>query len=243
MLATLAGCGSEKDAVMPDVTGNKLDIAKSAIADAGVSDEVKVDGGGRFGVITESNWEVCAQSPAAGAVVGEAPRLTVDRTCDDVAATSKAGATRADADGDSDAAQPAAADPSEVDAVLSRKDNDELSALLKVSDPCDETVASFAAKYGGRKIEFNGSIKDKAPHGDTKTRYDILISAGNKGPESTIGPDFKYEDVNVFDLNLAEANRPDTVGEGDRFLFVAKIGEFNPGQCLLFLDPVSTRAR
>ena len=59
-----SGCGSDKNAVMPDVTGKKLDVAKSAIKDAGFEDEVKVDGGGVFGVIKESNWEVCDQSPA-----------------------------------------------------------------------------------------------------------------------------------------------------------------------------------
>ena len=36
---------------MPDVTGKKLDDAKSAIKDAGFDDEVKVDGGGLFGVV------------------------------------------------------------------------------------------------------------------------------------------------------------------------------------------------
>ena len=28
---------------------------------------------------------------------------------------------------------------------------------------------------------------------------------GNEGPESTVGPAFKFEDVNVFDLNLTGA--------------------------------------
>jgi beta-lactam-binding protein with PASTA domain len=129
----VAGCGSEQDAVMPDVKGKQLDVAKSAITDAGVSDEVKVDGGGTFGVIKESNWEVCAQSPAAGIVVGEAPRLTVDRSCDDVAVATKP-AEPDERRTAADTTQPPAAEPSDADAALSRKGNAELSALLKVSE-------------------------------------------------------------------------------------------------------------
>src|SRR4051812_12294491 len=83
ILLGFAGCGSDKNAVMPDVTGKKLDIATSAIKDAGFEDEVKVDGGGVFGVIDESNWQVCDQSPVAGEAVSDAPRLTVDRSCED----------------------------------------------------------------------------------------------------------------------------------------------------------------
>ena len=78
----LAGCGAENVMKMPDVTGQRLDVALSDIEKVGFEDDVEVLGGGLFGVIDESNWEVCAQSPAAGAPV-DGPRLTVDRSCDD----------------------------------------------------------------------------------------------------------------------------------------------------------------
>jgi PASTA domain len=95
ILLGFAGCGSDKYPVMPDVTGKKVDVAKGAIKDAGFEDEVKVDGGGVVGVIDESNWEVCDQSPVAGEAVSDAPRLTVDRSCDDAepSETSKPSAT------------------------------------------------------------------------------------------------------------------------------------------------------
>ena len=79
------------------------------------------------------------------------------------------------------------------------------------------------AENGGRTIEFDGSIVNMAKHGDHDTRYDILVAPGNKGPESTVGPAFKFEDVNVFDLKLTGANTPDSVEEGDRFRFVAQV--------------------
>jgi len=81
--AGLAGCGGDKATTMPDVTGKTLDDAKSAIRDAGFDDEVKVDGGGLFGVVVESNWEVCEQNPAAGTTVAGKPTLTVSRSCVD----------------------------------------------------------------------------------------------------------------------------------------------------------------
>jgi len=81
--AGLAGCGGDKATTMPDVTGKRLDDAKSAIKDAGFDGEVKFDGGGLFGVVVESNWEVCEQNPAAGTTVAGKPTLTVARSCVD----------------------------------------------------------------------------------------------------------------------------------------------------------------
>jgi hypothetical protein len=240
--AGFSGCGSDKNAVMPDVTGKDLDVAKGAIKDAGFEVEVKVDGGGAFGVIKESNWEVCDQSPAAGEAVSGAPRLTIDRSCHDDAQpseTSKPSKT---------ASEPSEPDPTnssepDADQVLTKNNSEEFAALLGVSDYCDESVASFAAENGGRTIEFDGSIANMANHGDADTRYDILVAPGNKGPESTVGPGFKFEDVNVFDLKLTGTKIPDSVGDGDRFRFVAQIVKYNQTQCLLFLKPVATRVR
>lgn len=79
----LAGCGSGQDTVMPDVEGQKLDVALSDIKRAGFAEEVEVLGGGLLGIIDKSNWQVCDQLPEPGEVVTVAPRLTVDRSCGD----------------------------------------------------------------------------------------------------------------------------------------------------------------
>jgi len=231
VLFGFAGCGSGKNSVMPDVTGKKLDVAKSAIKEAGFEDEVKVDGGGVFGVVRESNWEVCDQSPAAGEATSDTPTLKVDRSCPDDAEPSKA----------SKPSEPSK--PSETDRVVTADNSEEFAALLKVPDNCGETIESFAAENGGRTIEFDGSVVNMAKHGDYDTRYDILVAPGNKGPESTVGPAFKFEDVNFFDLKITGTGTPNFVDEGDRFRFVAEVVEYNPDQCLLFLDPVSTSGR
>ena len=127
--------------------------------------------------------------------------------------------------------------------VLTTDNSAQVAALLKVSDYCDGTIAPVADELGGKTIEFDGSIVNLANHGDYDTRYDILVAPGDKGRESTVGPAFKFGDVSVSDLNLTGAKNPDSVGEGDRYRFVARVVKYNPTQCLLFLAPVSTSVR
>lgn len=67
---------------MPDVAGTQLDAAKSDIERAGFGGEVEVLGGGMFGIVNESNWQVCEQLPPAGETVTDTPRLTVARSCE-----------------------------------------------------------------------------------------------------------------------------------------------------------------
>ena len=127
--------------------------------------------------------------------------------------------------------------------VITPRNNPAFAALLKKGDTCDDAYLRFATRYEGRTIAFNGSIAHMMPHGDYKTRYDILLGAGDKGPYKGFGPNFKYEDVSVFDLKLTGKKIPDTVGAGDKFRFVAKVREFKAVQCLFYLDPVSTKIR
>ncbi|MGX4688664.1 DUF4839 domain-containing protein [Streptomyces sp. JNUCC 63] len=127
--------------------------------------------------------------------------------------------------------------------VITPQNNPEFAALLKTPDYCDEANLDFATRHKGQTIAFNGSIVNMAPHGDYKTRYDFLLGPGDKGPQTTVGPAFKYEDINILNLNLTGKKIPATIGEGDKFRFVAEVGEFNAVQCLFFLDPISTEVR
>jgi Domain of unknown function (DUF4839)/PASTA domain len=235
-IAALAGCGGDKaSTTMPDVTGKKLDDAKSAIKDAGYGDEVKVDGGGLFGVVVESNWEVCEQNPAAGTTVAGKPTLTVARSCVDDKSSEEPEATPSETTPEETApAKPQAA------ATLTPRNNKDLAALLVGSD-CDEKVAAFAKKYAGQTIAFNGSILDIAPHGSYKTRYDILIGGPGNGPNTAKGPNFQLRDVGRYELHLPDS--VEGVNVGDKFRFIAEVGEFNPVQCLFVLEPVKTIPR
>ncbi|MGW5481829.1 DUF4839 domain-containing protein [Streptomyces sp. NPDC004008] len=126
--------------------------------------------------------------------------------------------------------------------VITPQNNPEFAALLR-ADSCDDANLDFATRHDGQTVAFNGSIVNMAPHGDYDTRYDFLLGPGDKGPNTTAGPAFKYEDVNIFDLKLTGKKIPATVGAGDKFRFVAEVGEFNADQCVFFLDPVSTEVR
>lgn len=76
----IAGCGGDASA-MPDVVGERLDVAKSDLSAAGVSeDNVEVVGGGALGVVDESNWIVCEQAPSPGAEANDV-RVIIDRVC------------------------------------------------------------------------------------------------------------------------------------------------------------------
>ena len=126
--------------------------------------------------------------------------------------------------------------------VITPQNNPEFAALLK-ADTCDDANMDFATRYEGRTVAFNGSIVHMATYGDDATRYDFLLGPGDKGPKTTVGPAFKYEDVNIYDLKLIGKEIPATLGEGDKFRFVAEVREVNAVQCLFYLDPVSTAVR
>ncbi|MCS0606216.1 DUF4839 domain-containing protein [Streptomyces sp. LP11] len=136
---------------------------------------------------------------------------------------------------------PTAAEPAAAK-VITAQNNPEFAALLKAG-PCDDANLDFATRHQGETVAFNGSIVNMAPHGDYDTRYDFLLGPGDKGPNTAVGPAFKYEDVNISDLNLTGKKIPVTVGAGDKFRFVAEVGEFKADQCLFFLDPSSTEIR
>jgi hypothetical protein len=68
---------------MPNVTGQQLDLAESNLQRAGLDPaKTKIVGGGTFGVVVKSNWQVCTQVPGPGKVVSSVPRLDVERTCE-----------------------------------------------------------------------------------------------------------------------------------------------------------------
>lgn len=139
---------------------------------------------------------------------------------------------------------PAPTSSAEPEQVLTVENSAEFVTLLAVTDYCDPSIAEFAAKYEGRKIEFDGSITNMKNHEGYNTRYDILLGPGDDGPATTRGPAFKYEDVNMFDLKFTGATAPSYVGEGDTFRFTGEVDEYDPVRgCQFFLNPVSTTAR
>ena len=82
-VAFMGACsgGTDDPLVMPDVVGLNLDVALSDLERVGYDEDPEILGGGTFGVVNESNWEVCEQLPAPGEEITTQPRLTVERDC------------------------------------------------------------------------------------------------------------------------------------------------------------------
>ena len=74
----LAACGGG-DGPVPNVVGERLDVAQSELEDQGF--DVEALGGGTFGIVDESNWTVCESRPAAGETASGSVKLVVDRDC------------------------------------------------------------------------------------------------------------------------------------------------------------------
>jgi hypothetical protein len=185
-------------------------------------------------------WPLVGAGAAAlvilAAVIGAGAVLSDGDAQKDASAGSAAADEKPSATPTPTAAEPAAA------GVITPQNNPGFAALLK-GDSCDEANLDFATKYEGQTIAFDGSIGHMAPHGDYRTRYDFLLGPGDKGPQTTDGPSFKYEDVDTGNLNLTGKQIPATVGVGGKFHFVAEVVEFNTAQCLFYLTPVSTETR
>jgi hypothetical protein len=82
LLPVLAGCGGggAKEAAVPNLVGQRLDVAESDLDDMGL--KYQEIGGGTFGIIAKSNWTVCSTQPAAGSSTSKV-KLIVDRVCPD----------------------------------------------------------------------------------------------------------------------------------------------------------------
>jgi hypothetical protein len=74
----LAGCVTTTAQRLPDLRGQRLDLAEDRLDALRVGYDTA--GGGAFGVVVRSHWIVCEQSPRPGTVAA-AVTLTVERAC------------------------------------------------------------------------------------------------------------------------------------------------------------------
>ncbi|WP_137876364.1 DUF4839 domain-containing protein [Rhodococcus sp. Q] len=136
--------------------------------------------------------------------------------------------------------EPANAAPAPENVVLTPENSPELAALLAGPD-CGSDVAAFAAAHRGQTIAFPGNIGAMAPHGDAKTRYDILIVVGDF-PSAT-GPNFQFRDENTINDLHWTGSVPDTIGVGTNLSVTAEVDRYEERSCLFLLEPVTTAVR
>lgn len=114
----------------------------------------------------------------------------------------------------------------------------DLAKILSMKETLAPEYSDFATKYRGAVIEFDASVVSLCKHENYNTRYDLLISAGNYDPNHQIGPNFKFEDVSMSDMNA-----DDTIRVGDNVRIEAKVVKFDSNSELFYLDPVSVTHR
>lgn len=122
--------------------------------------------------------------------------------------------------------------------TLTIENCDDLATLLQLKDEFDDRIKAFAADYAGQTIEFDGNIAAISPHERYKTRYDLLIYAGDYSEASVSGPNFQFSNVGVFDLGLSDLHLPEFIRVGSNIHVFAVVKEYKKVSGLFILDPV-----
>lgn len=79
VLLLAAGCGAAPRKAVPEVTGERLNVAEDTLDANGL--RYRTAGGGIFGIVVRANWVVCEQSPPPHRIASTV-LLTVARSCD-----------------------------------------------------------------------------------------------------------------------------------------------------------------
>ena len=116
----------------------------------------------------------------------------------------------------------------------------DLAALLSLRDPGDPSVLTFAIKYSGQVIEFDGCVMNMQHHGNFDTRWDVLLGAGDYDENRALGPNFRLTDVNFYDMNVSGG---DSVYAGLNVHIVAEVGDYNSNSQLFELKIISMSIR
>jgi hypothetical protein len=127
--------------------------------------------------------------------------------------------------------------------VLTIETNNDLVKLLAIKEPNDTFVGEFVEKYKGRVIQFDGFVASIMKHDKYKTRYDILIYVGEDIDSPLFGPNFKFEDIGISELNYSKDNVPETILEGQKLKIIAEVREYKETSELFILYPITTEFR
>jgi len=117
--------------------------------------------------------------------------------------------------------------------VLTISNCPELADILSKKAEMDPSYESFAKKYSGRIIEFDGRIDYIANHGNYDTRFDFLVSAGDYDPNTQTGPTFKLENISSSSFSSIKS---DALHIGDNVHISAEVGECDSEHCLFYLE-------
>lgn len=122
------------------------------------------------------------------------------------------------------------------ESIITPEKNEDFRALLQQNSTNAEW---FADAYEGETVEFDCYVGSIMNHGDYKTRYDVLLLAGDYGASPSLGPNFKLENISVIGLGLSNSY----LSNGDNVRVTAIVENYDPNQDVLVLDPISMTNR
>lgn len=126
------------------------------------------------------------------------------------------------------------------DKRLTVENSPELASMLTNKADLDPSYKAFSEEHFLEVIEFDGRVDYLGLHGDYKTRYDMLVSAGDFDPNTMRGPAFKFEDVNAQNMGMKD---DEVINTGKNVHIVARVLEYNEKNGLFFLDPIEVTLR
>ena len=125
--------------------------------------------------------------------------------------------------------------------VLTADNCPALASMLAGSDQDFGAFESFGSEYSGKTIQFDAHIADMQRVEGMKTRFNVLICAGDYGATYT-GPNFQYHDVNFYDMHV-EPSSVDSLTAGMNVRVTAEVQSYNKYSSMIELRPVETLVR
>ena len=123
-------------------------------------------------------------------------------------------------------------------AVITIDNNEEFKNLLQTDD--QNTIKDFIKKYKGQTIEFDGHIANLLKK---KSKYDILIYAGDYHPDEATGPNFKFVEISLISNLVFNPFNGENIREGQNVHIKAKVGAYKEEQELVYLSPSEVSPR
>lgn len=117
---------------------------------------------------------------------------------------------------------------------------EDLALILSCTSETDSSYSSFASKYNGKIIEFDGNIFYLTTHENYKTRYEMLLSVGDYDEEHRIGPDFKFDEIATYEIDYGDL---DSVSAGTNVHIIAEVVYFDSDSYLFYLEPIAISVR
>lgn len=122
--------------------------------------------------------------------------------------------------------------------IITVENNEEFKTLLQTDD--QNTIKDFIKKYKGQTIEFDGHIVNLLK---IKSKYDILIYAGNYHPDEATGPNFKFVEISLISNPVFNSFNGENIKVGQDVRIKAKVEGYNEKQELVFLSPIEVSPR